>query len=84
MSDAGLAVKDGKRVTARGEPFTIEFLIDETVSQPHHMLYIKNLGNLGIEANLRIVDPVQYRARLDDYDFDITVQRFGFSATDRT
>jgi microcin C transport system substrate-binding protein len=81
LQDAGLAVKDGKRVTARGEPFTIEFLIDETVSQPHHMLYIKSLGNLGIEANLRIVDPVQYRARLEEFDFDITVQRFGFSTT---
>jgi microcin C transport system substrate-binding protein len=45
------------------------------------MLFIKNLGNLGIEANLRIVDPVQYRARVDDFDFDITVQRFGFSTT---
>ncbi|MFL5088768.1 MAG: extracellular solute-binding protein [Xanthobacteraceae bacterium] len=81
LQDAGLAVKDGKRVTAAGEHFTIEFLIDETVSQPHHMLFIKNLGSLGIEANLRIVDPAQYRARVDDFDFDITVQRFGFSTT---
>ena len=81
LQDAGLVVKDGKRLTAAGELFSIEFLIDETVSQPHHMLFIKNLGNLGIEANLRIVDPVQFRARLDDFDFDITVQRFGFSTT---
>jgi microcin C transport system substrate-binding protein len=28
---------------------------------------------------LRIVDPAQYRRRVDDFDFDITVQRFGFS-----
>src|SRR5262245_40048177 len=81
LQDAGLVVKDGKRMTTGGEPFSIEFLIDETVSQPHHMLFIKNLGNLGIDANLRIVDPVQYRARVDDFDFDITVQRFGFSTT---
>jgi microcin C transport system substrate-binding protein len=45
------------------------------------MPFVKNLGTLGIEANLRIVDPVQYRKRLDDFDFDLTVQRFGFSAT---
>ncbi len=81
LQEAGLAVKDGKRLTAGGEPFIIEFLIDEAVSQPHHMLFIKNLGNLGIDANLRIVDPVQYRARVDEFDFDITVQRFGFSTT---
>jgi microcin C transport system substrate-binding protein len=40
---------------------------------------MKNLRTLGIEATLRIVDPVQYRARVDDFDFDVTVERFGFS-----
>jgi microcin C transport system substrate-binding protein len=30
---------------------------------------------------LRVVDPVQFRKRLDDFDFDITVERFSFSAT---
>ena len=30
---------------------------------------------------MRIVDPVQYRKRVDDFDFDITVQRFSFSST---
>src|SRR5262249_14517570 len=28
-----------------------------------------------------IVDPVQYRARVDAFDFDITVERFSFSST---
>ena len=44
------------------------------------MPYIKNLGTLGIEASLRLVDPVQYRARRDDFDFDIPIERFSFSA----
>lgn len=81
LDQAGLAVKDGKRVGPQGEPISVEFLIDEPSFQPHHMPFIKNLGTLGIEANLRIVDPVQYRKRLDDFDFDLTVQRFGFSNT---
>jgi microcin C transport system substrate-binding protein len=45
------------------------------------MPFIRNLGTLGIEASLRVVDPVQFRARLDEFDLDITVQRFGFSPT---
>jgi microcin C transport system substrate-binding protein len=81
LDQAGFAVKDGKRVTAQGEPISVEFLLDEPSFQPHHMPFIKNLGTLGIEANLRIVDPVQYRKRVDDFDFDLTVQRFGFSST---
>jgi microcin C transport system substrate-binding protein len=81
LQAAGLVIKDGRRVNARGEPISVEFLIDEPSFQPHHMPYIKNLGTLGIEANLRIVDPVQYRKRVDDFDFDLTVQRFSFSST---
>ncbi len=81
LTEAGYAVKEGKRVTPQGELFTVEFLIDNPVSLPHHNAFIKNLGILGIEANVRIVDAVQFRKRLDDFDFDIVVQRFGFSGT---
>ena len=81
LREAGFAVKDGKRVTPSGERISVEFLIDEPSFQPHHMSFIKNLGTLGIEANLRIVDPVQYRKRVDDFDFDLIVQRLGFSST---
>jgi microcin C transport system substrate-binding protein len=81
LHDAGCMVKDGKRTMPSGEPITVEFLADDNISQPHHMAFIKNLGTLGIDANLRIVDPAQYRKRVDDFDFDIVVQRFGFSNT---
>jgi microcin C transport system substrate-binding protein len=81
LKEAGFVITDGKRVTPQGEPISVEFLLDEPSVQPHHMLFIKNLGTLGIEANLRIVDPVQYRKRVDDFDFDLTVQRFSFSST---
>jgi microcin C transport system substrate-binding protein len=81
LKDAGCNVTNGKRILPNGEPMTIEFLIDEPTFEPHHMPFIKNLGVLGIDASLRIVDPVQYRARRDGFDFDITVDRFGFSAT---
>ncbi len=81
LQDAGCLVKDGKRVLPGGEPLTVEFLLDEPTFQPHHQTYIKNLNLLGIEASIRMVDPVQYRARVDDFDFDMAVQRFSFSET---
>jgi len=81
LQEAGFVIKDGKRVTSKGERISAEFLIDEPSFQPHHMPFIKNLATLGIDATLRIVDPVQYRARVDDFDFDLTVQRFSFSST---
>src|ERR1700716_1278963 len=81
LTEAGLVIKDGKRLLPNGEIFKIEFLVDEPSLQPHHAPYIKNLGTIGIEATLRVVDPVQYRARLEDFDFDMTIERFSMSAT---
>ncbi len=81
LRDAGCAVKDGRRLLPNGEPFAIEFLADEPQLQAHHAPYIKNLGTLGIAASLRLVDPVQYRARVEDFDFDMTIERFSMSAT---
>ena len=81
LQQAGFVIKDGKRVTPKGEPISVEFLLDGPSLQPHHTPFIKNLGTLGIDANLRLVDPVQYRKRVDDFDFDLTVQRFSFSST---
>jgi len=81
LQEAGYVIKDGKRVSPKGERVTIEFLIAEPSIQPHHLPFIKNLGTLGIEATLRLVDPVQYRARVDDFDFDITSLRLALSST---
>ncbi len=81
LQDAGLVIKDGKRLLPNGDVFRIEFLVDEPSLQPHHAPYIKNLGTIGIEASLRLVDPVQYRARVEDFDFDMTIERFSMSAT---
>jgi microcin C transport system substrate-binding protein len=81
LQSAGIVLKDGKRVTPKGERITIEFLNDEPSFQPHHLPFIKNLATLGIEATLRIVDPVQYHARTNGFDFDIAIDRFSFSST---
>jgi len=81
LLEAGCAIKDTRRLTAKGEPFTIEFLIDDTSFEPHHLAYTKSLAALGIEANVRLVDPVQYKSRQDDRDFDMMVERLSFSLT---
>jgi microcin C transport system substrate-binding protein len=81
LQDAGFPIKNGKRVDAKGEPVTIEFLEDDPQLQAHHGPLIKNLATLGIDASLRIVDPVQYLARRNDFDFDVTIHRMSFSTT---
>src|ERR1700735_2942488 len=62
LNDAGCVITDRQRVLPNGERITIEFLIDEDTFRPHHGPFIKNLGTLGIDATVRIVDPVPSRA----------------------
>jgi microcin C transport system substrate-binding protein len=81
LNAAGWRVKDGRRVNEKGERLAAEFLFFERSFEPHHTTYVKNLSLLGIEATLRLVEPVQYRARVEDFDFDITVQRMVFPLT---
>jgi len=81
LNDAGIVIKDKKRVLPNGEPFRVEFLLDEQSFLPHHASLIQNLGLLGIEASPRLVDAVQYRARVEAFDFDITTERLSMSAT---
>jgi microcin C transport system substrate-binding protein len=81
LQDAGCLIKDGKRCLPNGDPIRIEFMLDDATFEPHHGPYIKNLATLGIDAAIRVVDAVQYRARMDDFDFDMTPERFSMSPT---
>ena len=56
-------------------------MIDDQTFQPHHLPLVKNLGVLGIDASIRIIDPVQYRARQDSFDFDFMINRMTFALT---
>jgi microcin C transport system substrate-binding protein len=76
LNAAGWNVKDGRRVNAKGEQLAVEFLLTERSFEPHHATFIKNLRVLGIDANIRLVDPSQAEARIKDFDFDIAIARF--------
>ncbi len=64
-----------------GKPLTIEFLDFSSALQPHTMPFIQNLGKLGIQANIRIVDAAQYKARTDAFDYDVVTAANGGSST---
>ena len=69
-----------KRFLPSGQQFTIEFERRADVPATPSP-YIRISARSGIDATLRLVDAVQYRARVDNFDFDLTVERFSFSAT---
>lgn len=81
LEDAGWSIKDGKRVNAKGDVLDAEFLIFEPSFEPVLGNYIKNLRALGIDANIRRIDPAQYERRMKSFDFDIVVRRYVMSLT---
>ena len=81
LDSAGYTIKDGRRVNDRGGHIDVEFLLQEPSFEAHHNPYIRNLERIGIRANVRLVDSSQYQARLNNFDFDVAIQRFSFSST---
>lgn len=82
LDDAGWTVNDaGKRVNAKGEPLTVEILMEEPQLAKVFDSYKKQLAVLGIDFSIRNVDAAQYQQRLKTFDFDIDMSRYSFSPT---
>ena len=54
-----------------GQPFEIEFLDFEGAFEPNTAPFINNLKLLGIAASYRVIDPAQYKRRMDEFDYDV-------------
>ncbi|WP_158819042.1 extracellular solute-binding protein [Methylocapsa sp. S129] len=78
---AGCKRQGGALSLPDGKPFVIEFLDFSDFLQPVTTPFIDNLHKLGIDARLRIVDSAQYKARTENFDFDVVPARFGGSPT---
>jgi len=74
LHEAGWKV-DAKRIlrNARGEAFSIEFLLVSPLFERIVLPYVQQLELLGIQARVRTVDDSQYTRRTQTFDFDIIV-----------
>jgi microcin C transport system substrate-binding protein len=76
FKEAGYEVRNQKLVdTKTGEPYAIEFLSQaaDPAFERIILAYKPSLERLGITANVRSVDEVQYENRLRNWDFDIII-----------
>ena len=64
-----------------GKLLTIEFLDSSNFMQPHLTPFMQNLGRLGIQANLRVVDAAQLKSRTEAFDFDVVTEALPGSTT---
>lgn len=82
LSDAGWQVKNGVLKNKNGEPFEFEILLDASGSSAWERItlpFVQNLKKLGIKARIRTMDALQYKTRLDHFDFDMFVMVWGQS-----
>ncbi len=75
LAEAGWKREGTLLVNAKGEKFTVEFLIDGPTSERILAPYAKNLRLLGIDTTLRGIDPAQQEQRMKDFDFDVDIVR---------
>ena len=73
LEQAGWTVQDGVLKNAAGDPFFFEILLKNTATENESIMgiYVDTLKRLGIQASLKLIDPVQHRERLKDYDYDM-------------
>ncbi len=82
MREAGWTIAaDGVMRNAKGEPFAFEVVSYSKALERVAVPWVRNLEKLGIQAKMRITDPVLFQKRIDDFDFDVTVISMGASQT---
>ena len=81
LDQAGWTVQDGVRRNADGEALRIEFLSNSPSFERITVPYTQSLQRIGIEATTRQIDAAQYKRRVDNFDFDIVVDRKSMSLT---
>jgi microcin C transport system substrate-binding protein len=81
LEEAGWIVDArGRQVHAEtGEPMAFEILLVNPTFERIALPFARNLHRLGIAARVRTVDTTQYQNRLDNFEFDLTVNVFGQS-----
>ena len=74
LREAGYEVRNTKLVDSKtNEPFTFEFLVDDSATQRFVLFYKPSLERLGMNVNVRVVDAAQYENRLRQWDYDVII-----------
>jgi peptide/nickel transport system substrate-binding protein len=72
LDEAGWTIRDKVlRRKSTGEPFVFEMLVNSSVQERLALNFAQSLQRVGIKANVRQVDNVQYWRRLSRFEFDM-------------
>lgn len=81
LREAGWKMEQGILKNEDGKVFKFEILTNSPMFDRWLLPFVANLKKLGITASIRQVDTAQYLNRLNDFDFDVTIDTFPQSLT---
>ena len=58
---------------AHGAPLAFEILVRNRDEERLALAYARNLARIGVAANVRLVDEVQFQRRRTSFDFDMMI-----------
>jgi peptide/nickel transport system substrate-binding protein len=73
LGAAGYTLKDGRLVDRSGTPFGFEITVKNWEEERLALAYARNLARIGVTANVRLVDEVQFQRRRTRFDFDMMI-----------
>jgi microcin C transport system substrate-binding protein len=76
LAQAGWTIREGRLVDAAGAALEFEILLVSPDDEKIALEYGRALRRIGVVARVRTVDSAQYQARLEAFDFDMTLNRW--------
>ena len=73
LAAAGYSLRSGRLVDAHDAPLAFEILVKNRDEERLALAYARNLARIGVTANVRLVDEVQFQRRRTSFDFDMMI-----------
>ena len=73
LAAAGYSLRNGRLVDAHGAELGFEILVRNRDEERLALAYARNLARIGVAANVRLVDEVQFQRRRTTFDFDMMI-----------
>lgn len=72
FKEAGYETRNGKMVNVEtGEPFSFEIILNGPIIEKVALPYAQNLKKIGVDVNIRTIDPSQWVNRWRERDYDM-------------
>jgi len=71
LEGASYVLKEGRLLDRAGAPLAFEITVNTRDEERLALAYARNLARIGVAANVRLVDEVQFQRRRTRFDFDV-------------